>query len=52
MDTALLPVEIDEDETFDYLTKTDGAKAAISHLKKIAELTHKVAAPAVPLGAE
>jgi hypothetical protein len=52
VDTALLPVEIDEDETFDYLTKTDGAKAAISHLKRIAELTHKVAAPAVPLAAE
>jgi hypothetical protein len=50
VDTALLPVGNDEDETFDYLTKTDGAKAAINHLKKIAELTHKVAAPAAPLG--
>ena len=51
VDTALLPVENDEDETFDYLTKTDGAKAAINHLKKIAELTHKVAASAAPLSA-
>ena len=52
VDIALTPIEDDEDETFDYLTKTDGAKAAIEHLKKIAELTHKVAAPAVPLGAK
>jgi radical SAM superfamily enzyme YgiQ (UPF0313 family) len=40
-DVALTPIEDDEDETFDYLTKTDGAKAAIDHIKKIAELTHK-----------
>ena len=39
----------DEDETFDYLTKTDGAKAAIDHLKKVAELTHKVREPHVTL---
>ena len=45
-DVALTPIEDDEDETFDYLTKTDGAKAAIDHLKKIAELTHKVPAAA------
>jgi hypothetical protein len=44
-DMALTPVEDDEDETFDYLTKTDGAKAAIDHLKKVAELTHKVREP-------
>ena len=42
MDRALTPVIDDADEeTFDYLTKTSGAKAAIDHLKKVAELTHK-----------
>ncbi|MGH9809534.1 MAG: hypothetical protein ACRD9W_20150, partial [Terriglobia bacterium] len=46
-DMALTPVEDDEDETFDYLTKTDGAKAAIDHLKKVAALTHKVSEPLV-----
>ena len=51
-DMALMPVENDEDETFDYLTKTDGAKAAIDHLKKIAELTHKVVVPAAALGVD
>ena len=40
MDVALTPVGDDEDETFDYLTKTTGAKAAIDHLKKVAALTH------------
>jgi hypothetical protein len=49
-DIALTPIEDDEDETFDYLTKTDGAKAAIDHLKKVAELTHRVPAP--PLAAD
>ena len=38
-DQALTPVQDNEDETFDYLTKTDGAKAAIDHIKKVAELT-------------
>jgi hypothetical protein len=51
IDIALTPIEDDEDETFDYLTKTDGAKAAIDHLKKVAELTHRVHAPAPPLAA-
>jgi hypothetical protein len=45
-DVALTPIEDDEEETFDYLTKTDGAKAAIDHIKKVAELTHKVPAAA------
>ena len=45
IDVALTPIEDDEEETFDYLTKTDGAKAAIDHLKKVAELTHRVRAP-------
>jgi radical SAM superfamily enzyme YgiQ (UPF0313 family) len=40
-DIALTPVIDDEDETFDYLTKTDGAKAAIEHIKKVDALTHK-----------
>ena len=40
-DLALTPVIEDEDETFDYLTKTDGAKAAIDHFKKVDALTHK-----------
>ncbi len=40
-DIALTPVVDDEDETFDYLTKTDGAKAAIDHFKKVDALTHK-----------
>jgi radical SAM superfamily enzyme YgiQ (UPF0313 family) len=41
-DHALDEVDEDEEEAFDYLTKTDGAKAAIAHLKKVAELTHTV----------
>ena len=44
MDQSLTTVYDDEDQTFDYLTKTDGAKAAIDHIKKVAALTHKVAA--------
>jgi radical SAM superfamily enzyme YgiQ (UPF0313 family) len=40
-DQALTPVQEDEAETFDYLTKTDGAKAAIDHIKKVEALTHK-----------
>jgi radical SAM superfamily enzyme YgiQ (UPF0313 family) len=47
MDHALTPVRDNEDETFDYLTKTDGAKAAIDHLKKVAELTHRSRPPSV-----
>ena len=46
-DLALTPVEGDEDETFDYLTKTDGAKAAIEHFKKVDALTHKAQPVAV-----
>ena len=41
MDQALTPVNDEEDEkTFDYLTKTAGAQAAIEHLKKVHALTH------------
>jgi radical SAM superfamily enzyme YgiQ (UPF0313 family) len=39
MDQALTPVSDDEDETLDLLTKTTGARAAVAHVKKIAELT-------------
>ncbi len=39
MDQALTPVSEDEDETLDLLTKTTGARAAVAHVKKIAELT-------------
>src|SRR5258705_9531461 len=39
MDRALTPVSDDGDETLDLLTKTTGARAAVAHAKKIAELT-------------
>jgi hypothetical protein len=38
VDQALTPVG-DDDETLDLLTKTTGARAAVAHIKKIAELT-------------
>ena len=42
MDEALRPVGDDEDEeTLDLLTKTSGAQAAIDHLKKVHDLTHR-----------
>jgi hypothetical protein len=40
MDQALTPVGEHEEETYDHLIKTAGAKAAIDHLKKVAALTH------------
>jgi len=39
MDQALTPVSDDGDETLDLLTKTTGARAAVAHVKKIAQLT-------------
>ena len=39
MAQALTPVGDDEDETLDLLTKTTGGRAAVAHVKKIAELT-------------
>jgi hypothetical protein len=39
MDQALTPVGDDDDETLDLLTKTTGGRAAVAHIKKIAELT-------------
>jgi hypothetical protein len=38
-DQALTPVSDDGDETLDLLTKTTGARAAVAHVKKIAQLT-------------
>jgi Radical SAM superfamily len=37
-DRALTPVGDDDDEKFDLLTKTAGARAAIAHVKKVAAL--------------
>jgi len=42
MDIALTPVSDNEDMTLDLLTKTTGASAAVTHLKKIAKLTSRV----------
>ena len=42
MDQALTPVGDDDDATLDLLTKTTGVAAALSHQKKVAELTHAV----------
>ena len=39
MDQALTPVRDDEDVTLDLLTKTSGARAAVAHIKKVAEVT-------------
>ena len=38
-DQALTPVGDDGDETLDLMTKTTGGRAAVAHIKKIAELT-------------
>jgi hypothetical protein len=40
MDQALTPVRDDDEETLDLLTKTAGSRAAVAHVKKVAELTH------------
>jgi radical SAM superfamily enzyme YgiQ (UPF0313 family) len=40
MDKALMPVGEDDDVTLDLLTKTTGVAAALSHQKRVAELTH------------
>ncbi|MEW6450458.1 MAG: radical SAM protein [Pseudomonadota bacterium] len=39
MDTALTPVRDDDDVALDLLTKTTGGRAAVSHVRKVAELT-------------
>jgi hypothetical protein len=38
-DQALTPVHDDDDVILDLLTKTTGARAAVAHVKKVAELT-------------
>jgi len=40
MDQALTPVGDNEDETLELFTKTAGGLAAVSHIHKVAELTH------------
>ncbi|KQV83646.1 radical SAM protein [Rhizobium sp. Root1220] len=40
MDQALTPVAEHEDETLELFTKTAGGQAAVSHIKKVNELTH------------
>ena len=40
MDQALTPVGDHEDETLELFTKTAGGRAAVSHIHKVAELTH------------
>jgi hypothetical protein len=39
MDQALMPVG-DDDETLDLLTKTNGAQAAVAHIKRVEKLAH------------
>ena len=39
MDTAMHPVEDNEDETLDLLTQTDAARAAVVHMRKVERLT-------------
>ena len=39
MDQALSPVGEDDDATLDLLTKTTGSRAAVAHVKKVAQLT-------------
>jgi radical SAM superfamily enzyme YgiQ (UPF0313 family) len=41
-DQALEPVRDDDDRALDLLTQTTGARAAVAHVKKIAELTSAV----------
>ena len=39
-DKALTPVGDDDEDVLDLFTKTAGGTAAVSHIKKVAELTH------------
>jgi hypothetical protein len=39
MDTAITPVDEHGDESLELLTKTTGGRAAVAHIKKVAELT-------------
>ena len=38
-DQALTPVRDDDDVTLDLLTRTTGARGAVAHIKRVAELT-------------
>jgi len=40
MDQALAPVSDDDDDSLDLMTQTTGARAAVAHVRRIAELTH------------
>ena len=40
MDQALTPVNDDDADTLDLMTKTSGARAAVAHIKRVSELTH------------
>jgi len=40
MDQALAPVGDDDDDSLDLMTQTTGARAAVAHVRRIAELTH------------
>jgi hypothetical protein len=40
MDQALTPVDDSEEEKLDLFTKTAGGTAAVTHVRKIAQLTH------------
>jgi Radical SAM superfamily len=46
MDQALTPVRDEDEQTLELLTKTAGAKAAVDHLKKVHDLTHRTPAVA------
>ena len=48
-DQALTPVRDDDDVTLDLLTKTTGARAAVAHIKKVAELTSSAASHERPV---
>jgi hypothetical protein len=39
MDSALTPVDEQDDESLELLTKTTGGRASVAHIKKVAELT-------------
>src|SRR4030081_2085471 len=50
VDAALTPVREDDDQLLDLFTKTTGARAALDHLKKVHDLTHRDATIAAEKG--
>src|SRR6201996_1800488 len=44
MDQALTPVDDDDDQALDLMTKTGGARAAIAHIQRVDRLTHSFGA--------